>query len=166
MSGRLWEVEGLVHSCRCSLVSLKATCTNAVRITYRPKRYHTLLVFHVSLSFMSKRNTHTRIQKHTLFPHSERALGGRAPKHWEKRKKESATEDVRLYLSYGSFEICWCAPSQPSLDSARLDEKHFYWALWEGQMPQCVCVFVGKSVNRQATLAMSSETLVLSRVRW
>lgn len=99
------------------------------------------------MSFMS--NKHTRAHMPAPFLYSERALGGQASRDWEKGKRtESATEDVRLYLTYSSFEICWCAPSQLSQDSSRLDEKHFYWAFWEGQLPLCgyVCVCKKKQI--------------------
>ena len=142
------------------------------------------------MSFMRKHmcararaRTHTHTHTHTPFLHSKRALEGLAFRLWENRKrKEAATEDVRLYLTYSSFEICWCATSQPSQDSSRLDEKHFYWALWGGQLLVCVCVRVRACVcvclcmcvylcvivcwqeSQPALLAMSDETLLLSRV--
>lgn len=80
--------------------------------------------------------------------------------------KDALTEDVKVYLTYSSFEICWCAWSQPSLNSSWLDEKHFYWALLGGQLPLCVCVCLifGKTAEQQGMLPMSGETLLLSRL--
>lgn len=112
---------------------------------------------------LKKGDTHTHVY---TVPPLWKGPGWAGPpgiERWEKKKlqqKTSALFNIRLIWN---LLVC---PTQPSQGSSRLDEKHFYWALWEGQMPLCVCVFVGKSVNQRAMLAMSDETLLLSRLRW
>lgn len=151
----------------CLVTTTMWQCSKNKLLSKKISLYHHLLGWSFHVLFFRSQSAHTHTHKPVL--HSKRAPGGPASRHWEKKKrKEAAAEDVRLYLTYSSFEILWCAPSQPSLDSSWLDEKHFYWALWGGQLPLCayLYVFVGKNVNQQAILVISDETLHLNRVRW
>ena len=172
----LKRFEGLAHSCRGSPGLFHAPCDSAVKkMNCCPKRNPSIITYFVSLSCFMSKKAHTHTYTHRLTQHSSAVKElwvGRPPgTEW----KEAATEDVRLYLTYSSFEICWWAPHHSRLRTAPDLMKSTFIEL-SGKVSchrartsvcLCVCVFAGKSVwTSGATLASSDKTLLLSRVRW
>lgn len=76
--------------------------------------------------------------------------------------KEAATEDVRLYLTYSSFEICWCAPhhsrlrTAPDLMKSTFIELSGKVSCHPAHISVCVCVCVRgqKCVNQRVNSAV------------
>lgn len=154
----LKRFEGLAHSCRGSPGLFHAPCDSAVKkMNCCPKRNPSIITYFVSLScfmsFMSKK-AHTHTYTHRLTQHSsavkELWVGHRVKRSCNRRRQ--ALFNIQLI-----WNLLVSPPSQPSQDSSRLDEKHFYWAFWEGQLPPCayicvsvcVCVCGQKCVNQR-----------------
>lgn len=115
------EVSGLFHSCRQSPVfpsNMWQSSKNKL-LSKEMRLYHHLLSQSFMFYVLCQKGIYTHAQTHYSSFVKGRWVdrpSGIERKEWGGGgvKKGSCNRGFRLYLTYSSFGICWCASSQPS----------------------------------------------------